>query len=159
MRRLILPDDPIPPADAIVSVGHALSYLADEAAVDRALVAVAQALRPGGVLALDICDLEWGEARREAPNLGRVGEDWAIVTEFSVPSPDRYVRQMAVFLRNQDGTWRRDDERHDNVLIDTTRIPALLATHGVEASIESSFGDAQLPTGLRAVVGRRSPQA
>jgi SAM-dependent methyltransferase len=58
VRRLELPDDPIPDADAIVSVGHALSYLPDEAAIDDALVAIAGALRPGGVLAIDLCDLE-----------------------------------------------------------------------------------------------------
>jgi hypothetical protein len=39
-------------------VGHALSYLPDEAAIDDALVAIAGALRPGGVLAIDLCDLE-----------------------------------------------------------------------------------------------------
>jgi SAM-dependent methyltransferase len=155
VRRIALPDDPIPPADAIVSVGHALSYLPDEAAVDRALVAVARALRPGGVVALDICDLEWGRARREAPGQGRVGEDWAIITEFSVPAPNRFVRQMAVFVRDDDGMWRRDDERHDNVLVDTGRIPALLAGEGVEATVGTSFGAERLPVGLHTVIGRR----
>jgi SAM-dependent methyltransferase len=155
IRELVLPDDPIPPADAIVSVGHVLSYLADEPALDRALVAIANALLPGGVLAIDLCDLEWGEARRDAPNAGWVGDDWAIVTEFSVPSPDRFVRQMATFVRAQDGSWRRDDERHDNVLIDTARVPALLADHGVKATVASSFGTERLPVGLRTVVGHR----
>jgi len=46
-RRLTLPDDPIPSADAIVSIGHVLSYLPDEEALDRALVAAAEALKPG----------------------------------------------------------------------------------------------------------------
>jgi len=32
-RLLVLPDDPIPAADAIVSVGHVLSYLPDESAI------------------------------------------------------------------------------------------------------------------------------
>jgi len=159
VRRLVLPDEPIPPADAIVSVGHVLSYLADEDAIDRALVAAARALLPGGILALDICDLEWGEARREQADLGRVADDWAIVTRFSVPSPDRYVREMAVFVRNEDNSWRRDDERHDNVLIDTTLIPPRLATHGVDASIGSAFGGEALPVGLRTVVGRRPSPA
>jgi SAM-dependent methyltransferase len=153
--ELVLPDDPIPPADAIVSVGHVLSYLPDEAAIDRALVAIAGALRPGGVLAIDICDLAWAEARRDSPSAGWVGEDWAIVTEFSTPSPTRFVRQMATFVRNDDGSWRRDDERHDNVLIDTSRVPALLANHGVEASIGMSFGTETLPAGLRTVTGHR----
>jgi SAM-dependent methyltransferase len=154
--QLVLPDDPVPAADAIVSVGHVLSYLPDETAIDRALVAAAEALRPDGVLAIDICDVEWGEARRDAPSLGRVGDDWAIVTEFSVPAPNRFVRQMAVFVRNDDRSWRRDDERHDNVLVDTARLPALLAEHGVVADVRLSFGDEQLPTGLRAIVGHRA---
>jgi SAM-dependent methyltransferase len=155
LRRLVLPDDPLPPADAIVAVGHVLNYLPDEDAIDRALAAMAAALAPEGVLALDICDLEWGEARRDAPASGRAGDDWAIVTEYSVPAPNRFVRQMAIFVRNDDGSWRRDDERHENVLVDTTRRPALLADHGVEASVSSSFGTEQLPVGLRTIVGRR----
>jgi len=155
IARLVLPDDPIPACDAIVAVGHPLSYLRDEAAVDRAIAAAAGALRPGGVLAFDICDLEWGAARRGAPGHGRVGDDWAIVTEYSVPAPNRFVRQMAVFTRGMDGTWRRDDERHDNVLVDTRSIPAFLAAHGVDAVVKDAFGTEQLPLGLRAVVGRR----
>jgi SAM-dependent methyltransferase len=104
LAQLVLPDDPIPDCDAIVSVGHPLSYLPDEKSIDRAFIAAADALDPGGVLAVDICDLEWGVSRRDAPNLGRVGENWAVITEFSMPSPNRFVRQMAVFVRNDDGS-------------------------------------------------------
>lgn len=153
--ELVLPDDAIPACDAVVSVGHPFSYLPDEESIDRAFVAAAAALAPGGVLAVDICDLEWGVARRDAPNHGRVGDDWAIVTEFSMPSPSRFVRQMAVFVRDHDGSWRRDDERHENVLVDTARLPGLLADHGVDATVAHAFGDETLPVGLRAVVGTR----
>jgi hypothetical protein len=66
VRRLTLPDDPLPQADAIVAVGHPLSYLPDAQAIDRALIAMAAALRPGGLLAFDICDLEWGRGRPDA---------------------------------------------------------------------------------------------
>ncbi|MBO0732268.1 MAG: class I SAM-dependent methyltransferase, partial [Acidimicrobiaceae bacterium] len=45
IQSLTLPSDPIPEADAIVSVGHVLSYLPDEAAIDQALVAAARAIR------------------------------------------------------------------------------------------------------------------
>ncbi|HEY3702063.1 MAG TPA: class I SAM-dependent methyltransferase [Acidimicrobiales bacterium] len=155
VHRLVLPDDPVPAADAIVSTGHALNYLADEAALDRALIAAAQALRPGGVLAIDLCDLEWGKARRGEPPLVRVDDDWVLATRFSLPSPDRYVREMTIFVRDRDGSWHRDDERHDNVLIDTSRVPARLADHGVEARIARSFGTEELPPGLVAVIGRR----
>jgi hypothetical protein len=118
-------------------------------------VAIADALRPGGVLAIDLCDLEWGAARQEAPGQGRAGEDWAIVTNFSVPAANRFVREMAIFLRNADGSWRRDDERHENVLIETALVPELLAVEGVEARVARSFGAEQLPTGLYAFIGRR----
>ena len=66
-RVLVLPDDPLPPADAVVSVGHVVSYLDDEAAIERALVAIVAAVRPGGLFAIDICDLEWGGAARTLP--------------------------------------------------------------------------------------------
>lgn len=157
VRRLTLPDDPLPPADAIVSVGHALNYLSDAGAVERALASIAQALRPGGVIALDLCDLEWGVFRRDAANAGWVGDDWAIITRFGVPAPDRFVREMTTFVRNPDGSWRRDDERHDNVLIDTSLVPAILARHGVESEVRASFGGERLPPGLKAIVGRRPP--
>lgn len=157
IRQLALPDDPLPPADAIVSVGHVLSYLPDEASLDHALTAIATALRPGGVLAIDLCDLRWGEVRRDQPPLGRVDEGWALVTRFSVPTPARYVRELATFTRNEDGSWRRDDERHDNVLIDTSAVPALMARHGVTVTLEPSFGDHVLPEGLIAITGRRDP--
>ena len=154
VRVLVMPGDPLPEVDAVVSVGHPVSYLDTKEDVERAMIAIADAVRPGGVLAFDVCDLEWA-ARQGLTSQGRVADDWAIVTEVSMPSPDRYIRQMATFLRNDDGTWRRDDERHDNVLIDTSAIPALLEPRGVEVEVRDAFGDEQLPVGLKAVVGRR----
>ena len=156
IRELVLPDDPIPEADAIVSVGHVLSYLPAADAIDRALVAIAEALRPGGLMALDLCDLSYAEARPDFPIRARVADEWAIITERSSPSQDTFVRQMTVFLRNEDGSWRRDDERHENVLIDTSLVPALIAEHGVRAMVETSFGGGvQLQDGLHAIVGRK----
>ncbi|MCA1846134.1 MAG: class I SAM-dependent methyltransferase [Actinobacteria bacterium] len=158
---LLLPDDPLPPADAIVSVGHVVSYLDDQNGVERALIAMAAALRPDGVLAIDICDLEWGAARQDVPNYSRVEDHWAIITKFSVPSPDRFVREITTVLRNADGSWRRDDERHDNVLLDTKELPALLGPHGLDLTVGTSFGTETLPLGLRTLIGRRpsSPAA
>jgi hypothetical protein len=112
-------------------------------------------LRGVGVLALDLCDLRWGETRRAAPDLARVTDDWAIITRYALPDPRRFVRAITVFVRDGDGVWRRDDERHDNVLFDTARVPALLARHGIEARVEPAFGRHRLPDGLVAVIGRR----
>ena len=156
LRLVILPGDPLPAADAIVSVGHVISYLPDAAAVEAALVSMAGALRPGGVLAIDICDLEFGRIRAGTENVGRAGPDWAVITEFSAPAPDRYVRDITTFVPDGAGAWRRSRERHENVLVDTARIPALLAAHGVQATVGTRFGDAELPPGMRAVTGVRN---
>ena len=156
IRRLTLPDDPIPTADAIVAVGHPLNYLPSLDAVEVSIAAMADALRPGGVLAFDLCDLEYGARRAGMQSRGWVSEDWALVTEFSLPAPDRFVRQMAIFSRAADGTWRRDDERHDNVLVDTATVPSLLAAHGVRAEVLPAFGAEALPEGLKAIVGAKA---
>ncbi len=155
LRLLTLPGDPLPAADAIVSVGHAISYLPDAAAVEAALAAVAGALRPGGVLAIDILDLDYDQIREGEPPVARVEEDWAIITEYSRPAPDRFVRDITTFVPDGAGAWRRSDEHHENVLVDTSRIPALLAGHGVRATVGTSFGDAELPAGLRSVTGSK----
>jgi SAM-dependent methyltransferase len=156
VRTLVLPADPLPEADAVVSVGHMLNYLPDEPAVDQALTAIARALRPGGLFAIDICDLAYGQARRDAPNIGLVADDWAIITRFSLPAPNRFVRQITTFVPNEDGSWRRDDERHHNVLIDTARVPTLLAAEGIDVEMASAFGAERLPAGLRVLIGRRA---
>ena len=143
--------------DAVVSIGHPVSYLPDEPAVVRALANAADALNPGGVYAIDIEDLEWGDAWANTRAGVRRADDWVIATEYSRPLPQTYVRDMTVFLRNEDGTWRRDDERHENTLIDTAQVPPLLAEHGVDAECRPAFGDETFPPGLVAIVGRKMP--
>lgn len=156
IRALVLPQDPLPPADAIVSVGHVLNYLPGEQAIEQALTAIARALRPGGLLAIDLCDLAYGRARRDAPPAARVHDDWAIITRFSLPAPNRFVRQSTTFVRNDDGSWRRDDETHHNVLVDIGRVPALLAAEGVQIKVARAFGTEQLPAGLHVLIGQRA---
>jgi SAM-dependent methyltransferase len=152
---LRVPHDRLPSADAIVSVGHPLSYLDDEEQLEAAFVAVAGALRPGGVVAFDICDVEWGTARHGQPPGVWFGDDWVLVTRTSVHEQRTFRREMTMFLRSGD-LWRRDDETHDNVLVDTSGIPALFARYGVDAEVRPRFGDETLPTGLVAVVGHRT---
>lgn len=156
VRELVLPDDALPRVDAIVSVGHVLSYLQDEAAIDRALDAIAGALEPDGVLAIDLLDHSYGALRVDQPDHAQVHDDWAIFTRYDVPDTTHFVRDITVFVRAADGTWSRDDEHHVNVLVDTARIPARLAGHGVDATIGPVFGDEEETVGLVAIVGRRA---
>lgn len=154
IEELRLPDDPVPDADAIVSVGHPLSYLDTKEQQDRALMALATALRANGVLAFDICDFRWGEARRDEPPRVWFGDDWVLITRTSVPDRSTFRREMTTFTRAAE-MWGRDDEVHDNVLVDTSVIPAFLERFRVDAEVKPSFGDETLPDGLVAVVGYR----
>jgi SAM-dependent methyltransferase len=153
--QLIRLPAPLPAADAIVSVGHVLNYLPDTAAIDRTWAAIAAALKPGGLLITDVCDLEWGRARKQAPPHARQGEDWAVITEFARPRPDLFVREITTFVRTEDGTYRRDHERHDNVLLDTDALPAKLAKLGLDVRVGETFGDEEPLVGLRTVVGTK----
>jgi hypothetical protein len=102
-----------------------------------------------------MCDLEWGRARVDAANRGLCGPDWAIITEFSTPAPDRFVRDMTTFVPNSDGSWRRDSEHHENTLIDTASIPDQLKPHGISARVAQAFGQETLPVGLHVITGTR----
>ena len=148
IRRLTLPGDPLPAADAVVSVGHVLSYLPDAGA------AIARAVRPGGLFAIDLCDLAYGEQRRGEPPLGRVSDSWAVLAATSLPAPDRFVRDITIFTLGDGGCWRRDDERHENTLINTTQVPGLLAAEGVDVSVGTAFGEERQPPGLVVLIGR-----
>jgi SAM-dependent methyltransferase len=157
VQPLVLPDDPVPAADAIVGIGHALNYLPDLAAIHRGLTALADAVRPDGLLAVDLCDLEWGATRRGNAPYARIEDDWVILTTYHRPSPDRYDRHITTFVRNPDGSFRRDEEYHGNVLVDTSTVPALLREHGLTVEIARSFNDDDhpLPTGLMSVIGHK----
>jgi SAM-dependent methyltransferase len=155
IQQLILPDDPLPEADAIVAIGHVLNYLADEVAVRKALLMMSRALSPNGILAIDMQDLKWGRQYSGAPNQARVTDDWALISEFSVPEPARFVRRHISFLRTEDDKWIRDEEVHRNVLIDTATIPAYLSELGIQARIGNSFGEEDLPEGLVTIIGKK----
>ena len=160
IERLTLPDDPVPEADAVV-VDRPSAQLPADGRRDRS-----GARRAGACAAARWCaspstseDLEWADgARRRSTTHARVGDDWAIITRFSSRAPDRYVRDMTTFVRNPDGSWRRDDERHENVMVDTARVPALLAAEGVDAEVRRVVRDGAAPRRVcgRIVGGRRA---
>lgn len=149
VRQLTLPHDPIPDADFIVGVGHPLNYLANPQEVERAVDGCIEALRPGGMFAVDVCDLDYAEARAGRETAADVREDWAIFVRFSLPEPTRFVREMTTFLKSPDGTWDRDDEIHTNLLIDLGRLAGRLESSGLVVSVDDAFGEESLPPGLR----------
>jgi SAM-dependent methyltransferase len=155
-RRIALPDDPLPEADAIVSTGHALSYIDTEERLLAALVACARALRPGGVLAVDLEDLSTRDAQMARPPAVWVGDDWALFMERVSDGPTHFARVQTLFMREDDGRYRRELERHDNVLIDVPGVvPQLLEDEGLDVDVGLSFGTETNMDGLMVVVATR----
>jgi hypothetical protein len=62
---------------------------------------------------------------------------------------------MTMFVRTASELWRRADELHDNILVDTNELLTTLDRNGVSADVKNAFGDETLPHGLAAVVGHR----
>ncbi len=143
VRRLTLPDDPIPAADAVVAVGTVFNYLASKAELQRGLVAAARA---GDLLVTDILDLSYGDTRPEPVEYFHEGQDWKLRTLNSLETPDRVVREMTI--ENDSGVTH---EKHLNVLVDVEEIAGRLG-----AKVQGSFGDEILPPGFRVLVVKRS---
>ena len=144
----------LPESDAVVSTGHVLNYLDARADVAQALGELARAVRPGGLLAIDLMT----ERYRERPDLGgvhaKVTDDWVIVTRFSRPEPHGFDRAITVFRRDGDD-WRRSDEQHRNVTFEADEALRVLRDNGLDASLRLSFGAEQLPDGLVVLTGVR----
>lgn len=145
----------LPAADAVVSTGHVLNYLDTRDAIAAALAELAQAVRPGGLLAIDLMTDRFCEARDITQVHAKVEDDWAIVTRFSRPQPYRFDRHITVFRRAGDGAWRRSDEHHRNVSFAAADAVRVLREHGVAAQVQPAFGDETLPEGLVVLVGLR----
>jgi len=147
--------DVLPQADAVVSTGHVLNYLDTRDEIARALAELARAVRPGGVLAIDLMTERFRE-RRDVGNVhAKVTDDWAIVTRFSCPEAHRLDRTITVFRRVGD-QWRRSDEHHRNVTFDEEEARGVLRDNGIDARQRVAFGDEQLPEGLVVLTGIRS---
>jgi SAM-dependent methyltransferase len=153
-----LPGDPLPEADAVVSTGHALSYLDSTERLETALRACASAVRPGGLLALDLEDVSLLDAPSSWVRRGFLGDDWALVTDHASDGPNHYARLMTVFVQEPSGLYRKEFERHDNVLIDVAgAVGPLLVAEGLDVDIGVSFGSETNMAGLMVVKATRKP--
>jgi SAM-dependent methyltransferase len=147
-------DANLPEADGVVSTGHVLNYLDTRTDIARALGELARALRPGGVIAIDLMTERFPERRDAQEVHAKVTDDWAIVTRFSRPGPFRFDRAITVFRRDG-GHWRRSDEHHRNVTFDSQDALQILRDNKIDARQRAAFGDETLPEGLIVLTGTR----
>lgn len=144
----------LPACDAVVATGHVLNYLDSRDDIAVALMNIGRAVRPGGLLAIDLMTERFAQKRDIRHPHAQVHDDWAIVTRFSRPEPFRYDRAITIFRQAQ-GTWRRSDEHHRNVTFEADDAVAVLRKVGLDAEACASYGDETLPDGLVVLIGRR----
>lgn len=144
----------LPRANAVVSTGHVLNYLDGRDEIARGLGELAQSLRPGGVLAIDLMTLRYIEACDARRASVRVEDDWVIASICSRPGPQWFERAITVLRRNG-GSWRRSDERHRNLSFETADALQILRDNGIDAHARAAFGNEQLPEGIAVLIGIR----
>jgi SAM-dependent methyltransferase len=144
----------LPESDAVVSTGHVLNYLDTRAQIAQALSELARAVRPGGLLAIDLMTEAFCDRRGLGQVHAKVQDDWVIVTRFSRPEPYRFDRATTVF-RREGGAWRRSDEYHRNVTFDIEEALRVLRHNGLVARLRASFGTEELPAGLAVLAAER----
>jgi SAM-dependent methyltransferase len=147
-------DSALPEADAVVSTGHVLNYLDSRADMAQSLGELARAVRPAGVLAIDLMTGQYRQKRAIDALHAKVEDDWVIVTRFSQPEPCRFDRMITVFRRVGD-SWRRSDEYHRHLTFDVDDALSVLRDNGIDARCRAAFGDEKLPDGLVVVSGIR----
>ncbi len=153
-RVATLPGASLPKVDAIVSTGHVLAYLPSPESILAALKELADALEPGGVLAVDHMTPDYCERRDIDDVVARVEEEWTIIVRFARPSPEKFVREITTFVREGSG-FRRADETHLNFAVAAEDASAVLSRAGLSVEKRSSFGGEALPPGLVVLVARR----
>ena len=151
------PDAPggLPAADAVLSTGHVLNYLDGPEAIAAALGDLAAALRPGGLLALDLMTETFARRHDGCGPHVRIEDDWVMVTRDRRPAPRVLTRDITVFRRDGNA-WRRSDEQHRNTTLEVDSARTILRAHGIAAEERASFGEERPLEGLVVLVGRRS---
>lgn len=147
------PDVPggLPSADAVSIV---LNDLDGPEPILAALGELAVALRPGGLLALDLMTEKFARRHDGCGAHVRIEDDWVVVTRDSRPAPRVLARDITVFRRDGNA-WRRSDEHHRNTTLEADSARSILRAHGVEAEERASFGEERPLEGLAVLVGRR----
>ncbi len=149
---LVLGQDPVPGTGSIVSIGHVVNYLPSAQEISDAVIALARAKDPDGVLVFDVCDLSYGHARPGVQHSAADGDGWSVDVTTIFEPPDRFIRGMTTRIDLDRGQPRENHETHVNTLVSAEELIASLMDHGFSAHASPSLGRFELPIGMFAVV-------
>jgi SAM-dependent methyltransferase len=151
-------DAPLPPEqDAVLAVGEVLAYRLDPRhdrdALPHVLRRCALALRPGGILLLDLPAPE--RARDSDERTWSEGDGWAVLVA-SRGAGGVLTREIVTFSAGDDGRFRRADETHELMLHEPADVLALMSHAGLRAqTLPTGYAGMALPRGLVGYLGVR----
>lgn len=149
-------DADLPPCELVTALGEVLSYALDARvrlpALRRFFARVHAALRPGGLLVLDVVT-----PGRGTPARTRVveGVGWLVISRVS-ETREMLTREITTFMR-AGKTWRRTDELHRQRLFHPREIAAGLRAAGFAVHRVRALGSVAFGPGQAAWVARRRP--
>ena len=133
---------PLPPCDAVTSIGECVNYAFDETSGKRALAQffhrVHEALRPGGALVFDV--VEPGIAAGAPQRRFLEGPDWAILLEVREDGRRKTLTRRITSFRRVGKLYRRSEETHFLHLYSGSDLIAELRKAGFEARLLGGYG-------------------
>jgi SAM-dependent methyltransferase len=133
---------PLPPCDAVTSIGECVNYAFHRTSGQRALAEffhrVYQALRPGGAFVFDI--VEPGAADGAPQRRFLEGPDWAILLEVREDRRRKTLTRRIVSFRRIGKLYRRSEETHLLHLYSGSELLAELSRVGFEARLLGGYG-------------------
>jgi SAM-dependent methyltransferase len=133
---------PLPPCDAVTSIGECVNYAFDRTSGKKALAEffsrVHGALRPGGVFIFDI--VEPGVADGAPQRRFLEGEDWAILLEVREDGRRKTLTRRIASFRRMGRLYRRSEETHLLHLYSGSELLAELSRAGFEARLIHGYG-------------------
>jgi SAM-dependent methyltransferase len=147
-RRGSYLDVPLPPCDAVTSVGECFNYLFDrddDAPLERLFRRVYEALRPGGVFVFDILEPRQLPAGQTLKRY-RTGDDWAVLVEVEEDRERRQLTRRITTFRRTGRLYRRSEEVHRLQLYQGRDLAAVLRSIGFRVRLRQGYGDFNLRT-------------
>ena len=133
---------PLPPCDAVTSIGECVNYAFDRTSGKRALAEffhrVYEALRPGGAFVFDI--VEPGVTDGAPQRRFLEGPDWAILLEVREDRRRKTLTRRIASFRRIGKLYRRSEETHLLHLYSGSELLAELSRTGFEARLLGGYG-------------------
>jgi SAM-dependent methyltransferase len=155
-RRGSLLTTPLPPCEAVTSLGECLSYAFDARAGARALPGLFRrvygALRPGGLFVFDVATPGRGAG---PPVRWHAGDGWVVIARVDENARRGMLTRRIATFRRRGRTWRRTDEVHRLRLYRPARVLKALTSAGFAARAIGGYDRYRLPRGWVGFVASR----